>query len=148
MQYAMNRICLASVVPPPSAQAVLNTTLDHLETEIDITRQILGWVIAAASTAADKRTLKAFDLRLQSFDRSVFAIRHRGEPQAVYGPPSFPPVQHHSFKDTVAGLLGEIPAATGQLTQAEAAVKTVSDRQTLQQQGTVLQDLVRAVRRM
>jgi hypothetical protein len=148
VQYATNRICPAPVVPPPSAEAVQDTALDHLETEIDITRQILGWAIAAAPSAADKRTLKSFDVRLQAFDRSVFALRHRGDSQAVYSPPGFPPVQHHAFKDTLAGLLGEIPAAESQLTQAEAAVKTPADRQTLQQQGTVLQDLVQAVKSM
>jgi outer membrane lipoprotein-sorting protein len=148
VQYATNRICPAPTVPPPSAEAVLDTTLDHLEAEIDITRQILGWAIAAAPSAADKRTLGSFDVRLQAFDRSVFALRHRGDPQAVYSSPGFPPVQHHAFKDTLAGLLGEIPAAENQLTQAEAAVKIPADRQTLKQQGAVLQELVHAVKGM
>jgi hypothetical protein len=145
VQYAATGICTAPIVPPPSAQQVLDTALDHLETEIDITRQILGWAIAAAPTAADKASLKSFDRRLASFDRTVFAIRHRGDPQAKYSPPGFPPRQKETFQDAVQGLKGEVPAAKSQLSAAEAAAQSPADRQTLQQGGTVFDDLIRAV---
>jgi len=144
-RYAASGICTAPMVPPPSAQDLQTTVLGHLETEIDITRQILGWVMAAAPSAGDKKTLKTFDARLESFDRTVFGIGHRGDPQAVYSPPGFPPPQKGSFKDMVQALEGEIPAAKHQLAQAEAAVQSAADRQTLEQQGVVFDDLVRAV---
>jgi hypothetical protein len=41
VQYAAKGVCGAPIVPPPSASEVENTALDHLEVEIDITRQIL-----------------------------------------------------------------------------------------------------------
>lgn len=145
VRYAARGICTAPIASLPSAREVQNTVLDHLETEIDITRQILGWVRAAAPSAADKQTLKAFDVRLESFDRTVFAIRHAGDPQAVYSPPGFPPVQRHAFADTVQGLKGEIPAAKSQLAGAESAVQSPADRQRLVQQGIVFDDLVRAI---
>jgi hypothetical protein len=145
VQYAASGICTAPIVPPPSAQQVEDTALDHLETEIDITRQILGWVTAAAPTAADQKTLKTFDQRLEAFDRTVFAIRHRHDPQAVYSPPGFPPAQKGTFADTVAALKGEMGAAKYNLSAAEAAVQSPADRQTLEQQGTVFDDLIRAV---
>ena len=145
VRYAASGVCAAPIVPPLSAQAVQDTALDHLETEIDITRQILGWVVAAAPSAADKQTLKAFDVRLESFDRTVFAIRHSDDPHPVYSPPGFPPVQRHAFADTVQGLKGEIPAAKSQLAAAEAAVQLPADRQQLEQRGTVFDDLIRAV---
>jgi hypothetical protein len=145
VRYAASGICTAPMVPPPSAQQVLDSTLENLETEIDITRQILGWVIAAAPSSADKQTLKGFDRRLESFDRTVFAIRHRGDPQARYSPPGFPPPEKHTFKDAVQALKGEIPAAKDQLSAAEAAVQSAADRQTLQQGGAVFDDLIHTV---
>jgi hypothetical protein len=145
VQYAATGICTAPIVPPPSADDLENTALDRLESEIDITRQILGWAAAAAPSAADKTTLRGFDTRLESFDQTVFAIRHRGDPQAVYGPPTFPPPTKESFKNAVNGLKGEVPAAKYQLAQAEAAVQSPADRQTLQQRGTVFDDLIQAV---
>ncbi len=145
VRYAANGICTAKVVPPPTPQEVERTTLEHLETEIDITRQILGWAMAAAPSAADKSTLKGFDARLAAFDRTVFAIANRNNPGAVYSGPGFPPVGKHQFTDTLQGLKGEIPAAKAQLAAAEAAVQSPADRQTLQQGGTVFDDLVRAV---
>jgi hypothetical protein len=148
VEYAANRICTAPVVPPLSPSSVRDTTLDHLETEIDITRQILGWAIVAAPSASDKRTLKVFDARLETFDRTVFGIRHRGDPQAKYSPPGFPPPQRHPFKDTVQSLEGEVPAAKFQLTQAEAAVQSSDDRQILKQQGAVFDHLIRAAEAM
>jgi hypothetical protein len=145
VQYAASGICMAPIVPPPSPKEVQDTALDHLEVEIDITRQILGWAIAAAPTAADKRILKGFDRRLQAFDRTIFSIRHRGDPQAVYSPPGFPPAQKQPFKDTVEALTGEMGAAKHMLAEAEAAVLSPADRQTLVQKGTVFDDLIRAV---
>ncbi len=122
-----------------------NTALDRLETEIDITRQIFGWAIAAAPSASDKTILKGFDTRLQSLDRTVFAIRNRGNPKAMYSGPGYPPAGNHAFKDTLQGLKGEIGAAKFNLAHAEAAVQTPADRQTLEQQGSVFDDLMRAV---
>ena len=142
VQYAAKGVCGAPIVPPPSASEVENTALDHLEVEIDITRQILGSVIAAAPTASDKHTLTAFDARLEAFDRTVFAIRHRSEPQAKYSPPSFPPPEKDSFADTVDALKGEMGAAKQMLA---AAVQSSTDRQTLETQGKVFDDLIRAV---
>lgn len=145
VRYAADGICTAPIVPPPSAQQMQDTALDHLEVEIDITRQILGTVIAAAPSAADKQTLKSFDTRLESFDKAVFAIRHRSDPQTTYSPPRFPPPQKDQFADAVGALRGEMIPAKAQLAGAEAAVQSPADRQTLQQQGTVFDDLVRAV---
>jgi len=145
VHYAAKGICRAPVVPQPSATDVRNTALDRLETEIDITRQILGWAIVAASSASDKATLKGFDTRLQNFNRTVFAIRNRGNPKAAFSGPGYPPAGHHAFKDTLQGLKGETGVAKSNLAQAEAAVQSPTDRQTLQQQGTVFDDLVHAV---
>jgi hypothetical protein len=145
VQYAATGICRVPIVPPPSAKEVLDTALNHLETEIDITRQILGWVISAAPTSADRTTLKSFDRRLEAFDRTVFALRHRGDPQAKYSPPGFPPPEKTTFSDAIQGLKGEIPAAKSQLSAAEAAVQSPADRQTLQKGGTVFDDLIQTV---
>lgn len=144
VHYAASGICAASIVPPPSATEVRNTALDRLEVEVNITRQILGSVIVSAPSAADKSILKGFDTRLQAFDRTVFAIRHHGDLKAVYGPPGFPAPQRSLFKDTVEALKGEMGAAKYMLAGAEAAVQS-ADRQTLTQQGTVFDDLIRAV---
>lgn len=145
VHYAAKGICRAPIVPQPSASDVRKTALDRLETEIDITHQILGWAIVAAPSASDKTILKGFDTRLQNLDRTVFAIRNRENPKAMYSGPGYPPAGHHAFKDTLQGLKGEIGAAKFNLAQAEAAVQTPADRQSLQQQGVVFDDLVRAV---
>ena len=145
VQYAASGICTAPVVPAPSAQEVADVALDHLETEIDITRQILGWTIASAPTAADKTALQHFDARLEAFDRTVFTIRHRGDPNAVYSPPGFPSPQKHPFSQNVESLKGEMGAAKPMLQAAEDAVQSPADRQTLQQQGNVFDELIQAV---
>lgn len=145
VHYAATGICAAPIVPPPSTEEVENTALDHLEVEIDITRQILGTVIAAAPNAADKHTLTTFDTRLEAFDRAVFAIRHRSDPQTRYRPPSFPPPQKDSFADAVDALKGEMGAATHMLAEAETAVQSVTDRHTLVTRGKVFVGLIQAV---
>lgn len=145
VHYAATGICRAPIVPQLSASDLRNTALDRLESEIDITRQILGWAISAAPSTSDKSVLKRFDTRLQSLDRTVFAIRNRGNSKAMYNGPGYPPPGNHAFKDTLQGLKGEIGAAKFNLAQAEAAVQTPADRRTLEQQGVVFDDLVRAV---
>lgn len=118
--------------------------LHRLEGEINITRQILGWTIEAAPSDAEKQTLSSFDQRLQSFARIVFAIASRGTPNAEYGGPGFPPPQHHPFADAVDALRQEISIAKHELRVAEEAVLSPDDRQTLEQHGTVFDELIKA----
>lgn len=145
VHYAATGICTAPIAPPLTAREVRNTALDHLETEINITRQILGWAIRAAPSASDKSTLITFDKRLQALDRTVFAIHNRDNPKAAYSSPSITLEGHHAFKDTLRGLKGEIGLAKSMLAQAAATLQTSADKTTLQQRGTVFDDLVRAV---
>jgi hypothetical protein len=145
VQYAASGICTAPIVPQPSKADVENTALDRLSTEIDITRQIIGWAIAAAPNAADKQTLTGFDKRLEAFDRTVFSIRHRGDPHATYTPPGFGPPEKESFANALQGIQGELGAADYALTNAETAVQSAADRHTLKVQGKVFNEINNAV---
>ena len=56
-----------------------------------------------------------------------------------------PPPQKHPFAQNVEALKGEMGAVKPALERAEAAVRSSADRQTLQQQGAVLDQLISAV---
>lgn len=129
---------------PAAVPAQLDDACHRLEGEINITRQILGWTIEAAPTVVDKEILSSFDQRLQSFARAVFAIASRGSPDAEYGGSAFPPPQHHPFAKAVEALRQEISIAKHERRVAEAAALSPDDRQTLEQQGTVFDDLINA----
>ena len=113
---SLETLAVIAYKQPVTRAEVEAQTLDRLETEVDITRQILGWAIASAPSSADKKTLQGFDKRLAAFGQAVFTLEHPGTTNSG---PSFPPPQKHPFKQNLDSLMGEIPLPQSLIAQAE-----------------------------